>query len=86
MGALIAAGAKTPSYCVEDYIIDEDRRVPVPLAAYNGKNHRELDHAFIARCSDWSETEAQTVRHLFARYLTLKSVRDLVDKAASDGL
>ncbi|WP_246675082.1 recombinase family protein [Mesorhizobium sp. B2-5-3] len=32
------------------------------------------------------ETEAQTVRHLFARYLTLKSVRDLVDEAASDGL
>ncbi|MER9408401.1 MULTISPECIES: recombinase family protein [unclassified Mesorhizobium] len=32
------------------------------------------------------ETEAQTVRHLFARYLTLKSVRDLVDEAASEGL
>ncbi|MER8632600.1 recombinase family protein [Mesorhizobium opportunistum] len=32
------------------------------------------------------ETEAQTVRHLFARYLTLKSVRDLVDEAATDGL
>ncbi|MES0184869.1 recombinase family protein [Mesorhizobium sp. C386A] len=32
------------------------------------------------------ETEAQTVRQLFARYLTLKSVRDLVDEAASDGL
>ncbi|MER8983560.1 recombinase family protein [Mesorhizobium sp. M0870] len=32
------------------------------------------------------ETEAQTVRHLFARYLTLRSVRDLVDEAASDGV
>ncbi|CCV15563.1 recombinase family protein [Mesorhizobium sp. STM 4661] len=32
------------------------------------------------------ETEAQTVRHLFDRYLTLKSVRDLVDEVASDGL
>ncbi|MGO4637892.1 recombinase family protein [Mesorhizobium sp. 2RAF45] len=32
------------------------------------------------------ETEAQTVRHLFDRYLTLKSVRDLVDEAASEGL
>ncbi|RWN26106.1 MAG: recombinase family protein [Mesorhizobium sp.] len=32
------------------------------------------------------ETEAQTVRRLFARYLTLKSVRDLVDEAASEGL
>lgn len=32
------------------------------------------------------ETEAQTVRHLFARYLALKSVRDLVDEVASDGL
>ncbi|MER8583348.1 recombinase family protein [Mesorhizobium sp. M1423] len=32
------------------------------------------------------ETEAQTVRHLFARYRTLKSVRDLVDEVASDGL
>ncbi|MER8410025.1 recombinase family protein [Mesorhizobium sp. M1342] len=31
------------------------------------------------------ETEAQTVRHLFARYLILKSVRDLVDEAASEG-
>ncbi|ESZ70319.1 resolvase [Mesorhizobium sp. L103C119B0] len=31
------------------------------------------------------EAEAQTVRHLFARYLTLKSVRDLVDEVASDG-
>ncbi len=30
--------------------------------------------------------EAQTARHLFARYLTLKSVRDLVDEAASEGL
>lgn len=33
-----------------------------------------------------NDTEAQTVRHLFARYLTLKSVRDLVDEIASDGL
>ncbi|TIL60207.1 MAG: hypothetical protein E5Y79_12010 [Mesorhizobium sp.] len=32
------------------------------------------------------ETEAQTVRHLFDRYLTLKSVRDLVDEGASEGL
>ncbi|PAQ06756.1 recombinase family protein [Mesorhizobium temperatum] len=32
------------------------------------------------------ETEAQTVRHLFDRYLALKSVRDLVDDVASDGL
>ncbi|WP_292595476.1 recombinase family protein [Mesorhizobium sp.] len=32
------------------------------------------------------ETEAQTVRHLFARYLTLKSVQGLVDEVASDGL
>ncbi|SIT57882.1 putative resolvase [Mesorhizobium prunaredense] len=32
------------------------------------------------------ETEAQTVRHLFDRYLALKSVRDLVDEVASDGL
>lgn len=32
------------------------------------------------------ETEAQTVRHLFGRYLALKSVRDLVDEVASDGL
>ncbi|RWO81910.1 MAG: hypothetical protein EOS18_08880 [Mesorhizobium sp.] len=32
------------------------------------------------------ETEAQTVRHLFERYLTLKSVWDLVDEGASEGL
>ncbi|MER8400409.1 recombinase family protein [Mesorhizobium sp. M1348] len=32
------------------------------------------------------EAEAQTVRHLFDRYLALKSVRDLVDEVASDGL
>ncbi|ESY78214.1 resolvase [Mesorhizobium sp. LNHC221B00] len=32
------------------------------------------------------ETEAQTVRHLFDRYLALKSVRDLVDEVAADGL
>ncbi|WP_292447718.1 recombinase family protein [Mesorhizobium sp.] len=33
-----------------------------------------------------TKPKAQTVRHLFARYLTLKSVRDLVDEVASDGL
>ncbi|WP_352546516.1 recombinase family protein [Mesorhizobium australicum] len=32
------------------------------------------------------ETEAQKVRHIFARYLALKSVRDLVDEVSADGL
>ncbi|ESY95939.1 resolvase [Mesorhizobium sp. LNHC229A00] len=32
------------------------------------------------------DAEAKIVRHLFDRYLTLKSVRDLADEAARDGL
>ena len=32
------------------------------------------------------ETEAQTVRHLFARYLILKSARALAEEAKRDGL
>ncbi|RWM57436.1 hypothetical protein [Mesorhizobium sp.] len=43
-----------PDYSIEDYIVDEDREVPLPLVAFCGVNHRELTFDQYELLKGWS--------------------------------